>query len=1198
MSKSFRVRTQVGKDKNVTFEMKQDFDLLEILSLSLSQQDVYTRMCADFGVLCGRVIVNGGYGVPNAKVSVFVPLAEEDADNPLVTELYPYTHISDSDADGVRYNLLSKEKNFECHIPVGTFPLIGDVLTRQEVEYVYKKYYKYTVKTNESGDFMIYGAPVGTHDILMDVDVSDIGCFSLLPQDFKEQGFSNNEFDGARFKRNTSIDSLPQIMSQTKSIDIRPFWGDEEFCRAAITRVDFDLSDNGFKIAPSAIFMGSTATDTDKDSINKSCRPKKHQGDLCSLVTEPGLIDCIRYTPFLTYDANAYGYGSIPLGGTVPVLERYYFENNGRVIDSTGSFLIHMPMNLDHMTTNEFGELVESGNPDVGVPTRARCRFRVRPEQSAGSARLRRKATYLVPNIREYDHGPANPQWVNSRSYCFSTKYSHYHRHAQTYLIPAAKDYFYDMTFNRVYSPAQFHDHVKHNGRRQFIGVKEILPEEDQQCSTTAVHFPINSAVRKITFMLIIAQFINEFLGMLYAMLITFVSLLALIFGIVLGIVFAIIGVICKLLQWLCDLFNSLPSWLFKCPGWLQTLICDLGCGDFCWSGPSCFGCQGPGTNCLYFGIPLGFVLFTLRQTKYPECEKCKCRGIMGELGTGLHSDCNGGNPGNIPGNSGGPCPSAGPIYSFGAQMGVWGGDDCCPGGDDTLVCCPDNYGFDSSNTSSVNDFAAFGGCYVKVVCMNIDCMGENFNMRLLQEWIRRQNIADSLCAGIMNYFWENAWVTGFLYMFQFKAKLAYDAVNENYNGSDYCRRVVYIHPNDHIFYYRSTPFTPNPVTGLGTFDGDDEGVALPWWGLFGGNPDHADGDQNQHILFPTTMTDMGSRNQCIQDICLDPRYAEECSVTDQIGSTSFQDITELVSDIYNLKANNPNVIVASLFNRPEKEIGGDVAQAIMQNCMVGIYGYETNMSNVDCDCTTAAPAVNNTPGLIEYPPTVDQNVNNTNVVPNIPPGVYVQYAVNITPGYTVQWEPHLFTASTSTMMSGENLQYCLGFSLSSSTQEVPFYPWNIAGWGPGQTGWFGNEHSDWQGTIGWYSQAVAGISNPMVPFTIAQYNWSYGVDPPSGPSPTWSSASGLFQGGNNGPMGAPPFLVGSVGGPGGFQAVWGSSGPGPNTNSFPPMSTTNTQTMQMSGPLFYYFGLRPGETSYHTFIRMYVDEELADTVL
>ena len=35
MPKSFRVRTEIGKEKNLTFELKQDFDLLEILSLRL-----------------------------------------------------------------------------------------------------------------------------------------------------------------------------------------------------------------------------------------------------------------------------------------------------------------------------------------------------------------------------------------------------------------------------------------------------------------------------------------------------------------------------------------------------------------------------------------------------------------------------------------------------------------------------------------------------------------------------------------------------------------------------------------------------------------------------------------------------------------------------------------------------------------------------------------------------------------------------------------------------------------------------------------------------------------------------------------------------------------------------------------------------------------------------------------------------------
>ena len=105
MSKSIRVRTQVGKDQKVSFELKQDFDLLEILSLSLSQNDVYTRMCADFGVVVGRVISNGGYGIPNAKVSVFIPIDREDEQNPVIQQLYPYTQPFDTTTDGKRYNL-------------------------------------------------------------------------------------------------------------------------------------------------------------------------------------------------------------------------------------------------------------------------------------------------------------------------------------------------------------------------------------------------------------------------------------------------------------------------------------------------------------------------------------------------------------------------------------------------------------------------------------------------------------------------------------------------------------------------------------------------------------------------------------------------------------------------------------------------------------------------------------------------------------------------------------------------------------------------------------------------------------------------------------------------------------------------------------------------------------------------------------
>ena len=94
MSKNYRLRTTPGIDKNIRIKVDQDFDFIEILSLKLKQEDVYTRFCADYGVVAGRVIANGGYGVPNVTVSVFVPLSVEDSEDPVISTLYPYKTLT------------------------------------------------------------------------------------------------------------------------------------------------------------------------------------------------------------------------------------------------------------------------------------------------------------------------------------------------------------------------------------------------------------------------------------------------------------------------------------------------------------------------------------------------------------------------------------------------------------------------------------------------------------------------------------------------------------------------------------------------------------------------------------------------------------------------------------------------------------------------------------------------------------------------------------------------------------------------------------------------------------------------------------------------------------------------------------------------------------------------------------------------
>ncbi len=521
---------------------------------------------------------------------------------------------------------------------------------------------------------------------------------------------------------------------------------------------------------------------------------------------------------------------------------------------------------------------------------------------------------------------------------------------------------------------------------------------------------------------------------------------------------------------------------------------------------------------------------------------------------------------------------------------------DCCAQTDETRVCCPDHYGYRSDfgpNTAgSTDDGVAGGGCYVKLICFSPGCIGPNYNLTVLKEWVRREKIAQALCNGVMNYFWENSWVSGFLYQFQFRAKVEYDPANDTYaTQSKYCKKLVYLHPTEHTFFYRSTPFQ---CTGIGPSDGnfigDTDGVYKPWWMIGGGNSTsdmHAKGDMDRHILFPTTMVDMGSRNQCIQQICLDPKYANECSVTDQIGSTTFQDITELISDTYNLKMQQGGASLSTFFPRPEYEIGGDVSQALMQNCMLGVVGYEANVGTTACECSY--PNGLGFGGFSTAPDDIVPLSGLSYPSPNFTAGTYIQNALNVNNlgnenpfTHILLWEPLLFTASTQTIMNGQDLIDCVTLELSASSQSVPFYPWHLdaaggAMLGGQPIGGFGTVWNDWIGTTGEFRYAF-GIPGPLMSIL---------------PSINYNTAQGSALHG----IGTPLVYDGE------FQSYMGGPPTGPFSfanNNYPLLNGAPavSDAYVFSQPLFYYFGLRPGATSFNTFVRKYIDEELADTVI
>jgi hypothetical protein len=90
-NRTIRLRTTPGESQNIQVKVQQEFDTLDFLSLKITQEEAYRNFCSDYGVVAGRVIANDGFGVENAKVSIFVPLSDEDANNPNITSVYPYT---------------------------------------------------------------------------------------------------------------------------------------------------------------------------------------------------------------------------------------------------------------------------------------------------------------------------------------------------------------------------------------------------------------------------------------------------------------------------------------------------------------------------------------------------------------------------------------------------------------------------------------------------------------------------------------------------------------------------------------------------------------------------------------------------------------------------------------------------------------------------------------------------------------------------------------------------------------------------------------------------------------------------------------------------------------------------------------------------------------------------------------------------
>ena len=571
MSNSFRIRTEPGVDKSLNVLIDQEFEYLEILSLKLLQSQIYTRQCSDYGVIVGRVSVNNGFGIPNAKVSVFIPLDANDELNPVTSDLYPYKSLTDLNEDGYRYNLLPYTKSHNGHNPTGTFFNRKDVLIDPTLIQVYDKYYKYSTVTNSSGDYMIFGVPTGSQTIVVDIDLSDIGEFSLSPQDLIRMGLATpTQVAGINFKSSTNLNSLPQIINFNRTIEVEPLWGQPEICNLGITRTDFDLSkEAGIDIRPTSIFMGSIVSSNDNEALPRNCKPRLKSGSQCTLVAGPGEILAIRQTIFLDAQGK-------------PILETVDLDEGGQVIDDNGTWLVDVPMNLDYLITNEFGEQVISDDPKKGIPTKGKYRFKVKWNQTPSISEPVRRGYFLVPNVKEHgwSNSGSNPNsTLQKKSYAFSLDWNDY---VDFQSAIDCIDTFYLMQYNKVYTVSQLVDQYRKGYlNAQFIGIKNIL---DESCESENNKFPTNDGVFRFDliyflFWIMLFLFRPVFISIIPVIHILWfvLKVMGIILVIILYPVILIVGFICSILKGVLGILGALPFGLgrrfrrlrdkMNCPG-------------------------------------------------------------------------------------------------------------------------------------------------------------------------------------------------------------------------------------------------------------------------------------------------------------------------------------------------------------------------------------------------------------------------------------------------------------------------------------------------------------------------------------------------------------------------------------------------------------------------------------------------------
>jgi len=336
-----------------------------------------------------------------------------------------------------------------------------------------------------------------------------------------------------------------------------------------------------------------------------------------------------------------------------------------------------------------------------------------------------------------------------------------------------------------------------------------------------------------------------------------------------------------------------------------------------------------------------------------------------------------------------------------------------------------------------------------------------------------------------------------------------------------YCTDTIVFKETNNSFFYRSSPYNGNIFIGK-----------MPPLNV---NDELYDASNKRLLGSPTTMIDLGPRDQFIKEITFNPDY--EGFIINKIPTSSYNDTSDILqlfvisrladANFWEQVLNSGDSSIGQLFSRPKQRLDGDVTQLLSINSEFGVTPYlgdNYSQSQIKYYQTGQGPVL----GVF-----FSANTENRDL---------------ITPGRT--------TFADNTIIYLTNYY---GFE----DQQVPYWPWQIQN---NSNLIFGSQINDWQ------------IKN-SVPSQIYTYKYQ-SVDrllggniasgqptfPSSVVTPTFERPGFIYNSSSTG--GINPTIT-------------------PNSYLYPPPPAVG-----VGSPYHFYFGLRVGKSAMNKYINKYIFNE------